>query len=108
MKVGIIRCQQTEYICPGTTDFLLVKQGKGSFAPYGPCELVGFITCGGCPGKEAVRRAKMLVDRGAEAVALTSCITKGSPIGFPCPNREVMIQAIKAKLKDIPVLEYTH
>lgn len=53
-------------------------------------------------------RAKMLVDRGAEAVALASCIGKGSPIGFPCPNREQMVQAIRAKIGDIPLLEYTH
>ena len=51
---------------------------------------------------------KMLVDRGAEAVALASCIGKGSPIGFPCPNREQMVQAIRAKIGDIPLLEYTH
>ena len=79
-KVGIIRCRQTEHLCPGTTDIKLVAGGKGSFEPFGPCELVGFVSCGGCPGKEAVARAKMLVDRGAEVVALASCITKGSPL----------------------------
>ena len=107
-KVGIIRCRQTEHLCPGTTDFKLVTGGKGAFEPFGQCELVGFVSCGGCPGKEAVARAKMLVDRGAEVVALTSCITKGAPLGFPCPNRETMLAAIRAKLGDIPVLDYTH
>lgn len=53
-------------------------------------------------------RAKMLVDRGAEAVALASCIGKGVPIGFPCPNREQMVQAIRAKIGDVPLLDYTH
>ena len=99
-KVGIIRCQQTEDLCPGTTDFVMAAKGKGSFE--------AFVSCGGCPGKRAVARAKMLVDRGAEAVALASCIGKGSPIGFPCPNREQMVQAIRAKIGDIPLLEYTH
>ena len=87
-KVGIIRCQQTEDLCPGTTDFVTAAKGKGSFEAFGECQIVGFVSCGGCPGKRAVARAKMLVDRGAEAVALASCIGKGSPIGFPCPNRE--------------------
>ena len=96
-KVGIIRCQQTEDLCPGTTDFVTAAKGKGSFEAFGEC-----------PGKRAVARAKMLVDRGAEAVALASCIGKGSPIGFPCPNREQMVQAIRAKIGDIPLLEYTH
>lgn len=83
-------------------------QRKGSFEAFGECQIVGFVSCGGCPGKRAVARAKMLVDRGAEAVALASCIGKGSPIGFPCPNREQMVQAIRAKIGDIPLLEYTH
>ena len=87
-KVGIIRCQQTEDLCPGTTDFVTAAKGKGSFEAFGECQIVGCVSCGGCPGKRAVARAKMLVDRGAEAVALASCIGKGSPIGFPCPNRE--------------------
>lgn len=109
MKVGIIRCQQTEDLCPGTTDFVTVAQNKGAFADMGPCEIVGFVSCGGCPGKRAVSRAGMLVARGAEAVALASCITKGNPIGFPCPHREMMLQAIRAKLGDaVRVLEYTH
>ena len=107
-KVGIIRCQQTEDLCPGTTDFVTAAKGKGSFEAFGECQIVGFVSCGGCPGKRAVARAKMLVDRGAEAVALASCIGKGSPIGFPCANREQMVQAIRAKIGDIPLLEYTH
>ena len=109
MKVGIIRCQQTEDLCPGATDFLTAAQGKGSFEELGPCEIVGFVSCGGCPGKRAVARAKMLVERGAQAVALASCISKGNPIGFPCPNREMMKEAIARKLGDsVTLLEYTH
>jgi len=28
----------------------------------------------------------MMVDRGAEVIVFASCITKGNPIEFPCPN----------------------
>lgn len=28
MKVGIIRCMQTEDMCPGTTDFKVIKEKK--------------------------------------------------------------------------------
>lgn len=109
VKVGILRCQQTEDLCPGSTDMHFVAQGKGAFAPFGPCQLVGFVSCGGCPGKRAVARAQMLVERGAEVVALASCITKGTPIGFPCPHREMMLEAIRKKLGDkAEVLDYTH
>ncbi|MDO5484518.1 MAG: CGGC domain-containing protein [Desulfovibrionaceae bacterium] len=108
-KVGIIRCQQTEDLCPGTTDFVCALKGKGAFEELGPCEVIGFVSCGGCPGKRAVARAKMLVDRGAEAIALASCITKGNPLGFPCPHRDMMLQSILGKLgEDFPVLDYTH
>ena len=30
-KVGIIRCQQTEDLCLGTTDFVTAAKGKGKF-----------------------------------------------------------------------------
>lgn len=108
MKVGVIRCSQTEDMCPGTGDFNAAAQGTGAFAAFGPCTVVGFVSCGGCPGSKAVARAQTLVDRGAEAVAVASCITKGHPTTYPCPNREAMLRALKSKLKDIPVLEFTH
>lgn len=108
-KVGIIRCMQTEDICPGTTDLRTAAAGRDVFAPLGACEVIGLVTCGGCPGKRAVARAQMLKERGAEVVALASCITKGSPMGFPCPNREVMLAAIRGKLgEDFPVFDHTH
>ena len=31
MKLGIIRCMQTEDYCPGTTDFKMIKERKGVF-----------------------------------------------------------------------------
>ena len=108
-KVGIIRCQQTEDLCPGTTDFVTAAKGKGSFEAFGECQIVGFVSCGGCPGKRAVTRAKMLVDRGAEVVFLASCIRKGSPIGMPCPNHEAMKASIEKKLgESVPVIDWTH
>lgn len=47
-KVGIIRCQQTEDVCPGTTDFLVAPMGELGFEPLGPAEIIGFVSCGGC------------------------------------------------------------
>ncbi len=109
MKVGIIRCRQTEELCGGTSDFTFAARGRGAFEPFGPCEVVGFVSCGGCPGKSAPARAQMLKDHGAEAIALASCITKGTPLGFPCPHREMMLQAVRRKLGDsVPILDYTH
>ena len=68
MKVGIIRCMQTEDFCPGTADFKAVRERKGGFEQLEDekIEIVGFINCGGCPGKKAVLRTRELVKRGAE------------------------------------------
>ena len=80
MKVGIIRCQQTEDLCPGTGDFAAVEKKSGAFETLGDCTIVGFV----------------------------SCITKGNPDGFPCPNRDSILQALRKKCKEVSVLEYTH
>ncbi len=109
MKVGLIRCQQTEDICPGTTDFIIASKGEKAFSETGPVEIVGFVSCGGCPGKRAVARAKMMVSRGAEAIVLCSCIGRGNPIGYPCPHFTELKEAVKKGIgPDIPIIEYTH
>ena len=108
-KIGIIRCQQTEDLCPGTTCIKVARQGKLAFEAYGPSEIVGIVSCGGCPGKRAVQRAKVLADRGAETIALASCISKGTPIGMPCPHFELMKKAISTKVgTGVVLLDYTH
>lgn len=86
MKIGIIRCLQTEDYCPGTTDFKVIKERKGAFeGTEEEIEIVGFINCGGCPAKKAVLRARELVKRGADTIVFASCIQRGTPIGYPCP-----------------------
>ena len=99
----------TEDICPGTTDFIVTREGKGAFEEIGPVEISGFVTCGGCPGKRAVSRAKMLVERGADAIVFASCITRGNPIGFLCPHYASIKDAvIRALGLEIQIIEYTH
>lgn len=110
MKLGLIRCMQTEDMCPGSTCLHVIKNRKLAFSDVSDeIELVGMVACGGCPGKRAVSRAEMLVKRGANAIALASCISKGSPIGFPCPHHEQMRVAIAKKIgEDILIFDYTH
>ncbi len=58
MKLGIIRCMQTEDFCPGTRDFRIINARQGVFEGVKePIEIIGFTNCGGCPGKKAVLRA---------------------------------------------------
>ena len=99
----------TEDLCPGTTDFKVTAEGRGAFAETGPVEIVGLVTCGGCPGTRTIPRAKMRVERGAEAIVFASCISKGNPIGYPCPHYTQMRDAvIRAIGPDIKIIEWTH
>ena len=108
-KVGIIRCQQTEDICPGTMDFKIAAEGKLAFEKTGQVQIIGFVSCGGCPGKRAVSRAKIMVDRGAEAIVFASCIKRGTPMGFSCPHYKAMKDAIIRTIgSEIEVIDYTH
>ena len=110
MKVGLIRCMQTEDLCPATTCIKAMNEGSMAFKDFEePIEIVGVNTCGGCPGKKAVTRAAEMVKRGAETIAIASCISKGSPIGFPCPHFSQMKSAIEKKVGDsVRIIDYTH
>lgn len=110
MKLGIIRCMQTEDYCPGTSDFKAVANKTGAFeGTQESIELVGFINCGGCPGKKAVLRTRELIKRSCDTIAFASCINKGNPIGYPCPFRVKMRELVEKEVgENIRIIEYTH
>ena len=110
MKLGIIRCMQTEDYCPGTRDFKTIREKLGAFEGVEEdIELVGFCSCGGCPGKKAVLRVRLLAERGADTIAFASCIQKGTPIGYPCPFAKKMKELIEKDLGGkVQLLDYTH
>lgn len=110
MIIGLIRCLQTEDMCPATTCFKVMNNKKTAFESVSEdIEIIGVNTCGGCPGKKAVTRAVEMVKRGADTIALASCISKGNPIGFPCPHFKQMEAAIKAKVgEEVRLIDYTH
>ncbi len=110
MRLGIIRCMQTEDYCPGSGCFNVVRNKAGAFAGIDEdIEIIGFINCGGCPAKKSVLRARELVKRGADTIAFSSCIQKGTPIGYPCPFAKKMKELIAKDLgENIRFLDYTH
>ena len=110
MKLGIIRCMQTEDFCPGTTDFKFIREKKGAFEnTEEELEIIGFINCGGCPGKKAVLRARELVKRGADTIVFASCIQRGNQIVYPCPYAKKMKDLIQKDLPEsIRYFDYTH
>ena len=63
MKLGLIRCKETENFCPGTRDFQTIKEKSGALSYVKEdIEIIGFIDCGGCPGKVAILREMCIRD----------------------------------------------
>ena len=110
MRVGILRCAQTEDYCPGTADFLALQDRQGAFAGVTEeVQLVGFVSCGGCPGKKALLRAREMARRGADTLVLASCICKGTPIGYPCSFASEMLALLRREFGDtVRILDHTH
>lgn len=108
-KAGIIRCQLTEDKCPGTNDFRVAANGQKAFESIGNCEVIGFISCGGCPGTKVGNRVQLLEAKGAEIIAISSCITQGSPFKETCHNWDKMKIEIENHINENTILlDYTH
>lgn len=97
-------------MCPGTMDFKIIREKKCAFEGIEEdIEIIGMVSCGGCPGKKAITRARDMVKRGADKVVLASCITRGNPIGIPCPYAGIIEEAINNELGEkVRVINYTH
>lgn len=110
MKIGLIRCMQTEDICPSTSCFRVISGRKLAFEGITEeITIIGWNSCGGCPGKNAVSRAAEMVKRGADTIVLASCITRGAPIGFPCPFADQIKEAVVRKVgESVRIIDYTH
>ncbi len=119
MKVGLIRCEIVSEFCPAASCLKSMREKSGAFEGIDEeIELVGVMTCGGCPGKKVSSKVRALVNKGADTIVLSSCISKGYPVGvaFPCPNWENIVKAVKSVAKkcgeakgiDVKVVEWTH
>ena len=83
-------------------------RSRSESEPEQGAQSVGFINCGGCPGKKAVLRARSLVEQGADTIAFASCISKGTPIGYPCPFAKRMRELVQKEVGDgVRILDYT-
>ena len=53
--------------------------------------------------------SRALVSQGADTIAFASCISKGTPIGYPCPFAKRMRDLVQKEVVDsVRILEYTH
>ncbi|MEW5818635.1 MAG: CGGC domain-containing protein [Cyanobacteriota bacterium] len=109
MKIGLIRCLQTEDMCPASTCIKVIKEKKRAFSNIeGNIEIFAINTCGGCPGKKVATRSAEMIKRGVDTIAFASCMKNGTPIEFPCPHFESIINAIKHKYPDLNIIDWTH
>ena len=110
-KVGILGCDATtrEMDCVMIGCFGNLRGRQGMFEQYtedDPPELVGIISCGGCPtslGADRVwQKVKALKEYGIEALHLTSCLVQ------VCPFTEDFIKAIRKEYPDLQIVQGTH
>ena len=83
-KIGIIICDRYRN-CAGGKCFRAMQNNEGAFSIYkdnGELELVGYTTCGGCPGGNIEYAPEEMIKNGAEVLHFATGFVVGYP---PCP-----------------------
>lgn len=105
-KIGIVICDRYN-TCAGGKCFRAMKNREGAFSIYDPeevLELVGYTTCGGCPGGNIEYAIDEMKKNGAEVIHLATGFVVGYP---PCPYLSYFRDFIKEKFK-VNVVVGTH
>lgn len=105
-KIGIIICDRYRN-CAGGKCFRSMKNHEGAFSLYDDetdLELVGYTTCGGCPGGNIEHAPTEMIKNGAEVIHLATGFVVGYP---PCPYINDFKKFIEESYK-IPVVVGTH
>ena len=94
-KIGIIICNRY-HTCAGGKCLRALHNREGAFSLYKgeEIELVGYATCGGCPGGNVEYAPAEMIKNGAEIVHLATGLVVGYP---PCPRLEAFCRFIPAK-----------
>ncbi len=105
-KIAVVRCDIVSETCPGVACFKAFNKRKVHFEEYGKdTEIIGFFTCGGCPGRRVFRLVDSLLRHGVNVVHLSSCMLMEG--GYPkCPHINEIKQMIIRK--GVRVVEGTH
>ena len=106
MKVGIIICDRYKK-CAGGKCFRAMQNREGAFDIYSkkePLDVVGYTSCGGCPGGNIEYSPEEMIKNGAEAIHLATGLVVGYP---PCPYISDFKKLIELKYK-VPVVVGTH
>jgi predicted metal-binding protein len=104
-KIGIIICDRYSS-CAGGKCFRALKNREGAFSIYKDheVELVGYTTCGGCPGGNVEYCVEEMKKNGAEVIHFATGMVVGYP---PCPYIDHFHNLIKQKY-GVAVIIGTH
>jgi len=104
-KVGIIICDRYRG-CAGGKCLRSLRERVGGFARYAgeEVELVGFTSCGGCPGGNVEYAPEEMKNNGADVVHLATGLVVGYP---PCPYLDHFREFIPLKF-GLEVVVGTH
>ena len=105
-KVGIIICARYRN-CGGGKCFRALREHVGGFSIYPndeELELVGYSSCGGCPGGNIEYVPEEMKKNGAEVIHLATGLIVGYP---PCPRIKHFKEFIENHYA-VPVVIGTH
>lgn len=106
IKIGIIICDRYR-MCAGGKCMKSLKNKEGAFSIYKnneELELVGYTTCGGCPGGNIEYAPEEMIKNGVDVIHLAT----GMIVGYPlCPYLTYFHDFINKKY-DIKVVYGTH
>ena len=105
VKIGIIICDRYRN-CAGGKCFRAIQKKEGAFSIYKDkeVELVGYTTCGGCPGGNIEYAPEELKKNGAEVIHFATGMVVGYP---PCPYLSQFKKFIEEKYR-LSVVVGTH
>ncbi|MCK5086211.1 MAG: CGGC domain-containing protein [Melioribacteraceae bacterium] len=106
IKIGIIICDRYRS-CAGGKCFRAMQNKEGAFSIYtknDELELVGYTSCGGCPGGNIEYTPEEMIKNGVQVIHLATGFVVGYP---PCPYTRQFEKFIEEKY-GIPVEIGTH
>ncbi len=104
-KIGIIICDRYR-TCAGGKCLRAMRNKEGAFSIYTDTELelVGYTTCGGCPGGNVEYTGEEMVRNGVQAIHLATGMLVGYP---PCPYLSTFKEFLE-KRYSVKVVVGTH
>ena len=105
-KIGIIICDRYRN-CAGGKCFRALRERGGAFDIYDKyenVEVVGYTSCGGCPGGNIEYAIGEMKNNGAKTIHFATGFIVGYP---PCPHIDYFKRFIKEKF-DMNVVVGTH